>query len=158
MIAELCAKDWGLWRTATLTIAQSRERLGEFGLDADQQALIAKRLEALAAAIDAAPKSRAWRLRSRVGERVRWYEEPEEPEVEAHQAERSVAADAASFRRGAVSRRATPSRVRSRAACPPARSPAPRPPWRRRGASSSSVAPGACSPRQLDAKSASSAR
>jgi len=30
MIAELCAKDWGLWRTATLTIAHSRERLGDF--------------------------------------------------------------------------------------------------------------------------------
>jgi hypothetical protein len=85
MIAELCAKDWGLWRTATLTIAQSRERRGEFGLDAGQQARIQQRLDALAAAIEAAPKSRAWRLRSRVGERVRWYEEPEEPEVEAHE-------------------------------------------------------------------------
>ena len=83
MIAELCAKDWGLWRTATGTIAQSQERLGDFGLDTDQQALIAARLDALAAAIESAPKSRAWRMRSRVGERVRWYEEPEEPEVEA---------------------------------------------------------------------------
>jgi hypothetical protein len=83
MIAELCAKDWGLWRTATLTIAHSHERLGDFGLDAGQQALITERLESLTAAIDASPKSRAWRLRSRVGGRVRWYEEPEEPEVEA---------------------------------------------------------------------------
>jgi hypothetical protein len=81
-VAGLCAKDWGLWRTATLTIAHSRERLGEFGLDPDQQARIASRLQALEAAIESAPKSRAWRLRSRVGERVRWYEEPEEPEVE----------------------------------------------------------------------------
>jgi hypothetical protein len=84
IIAELCAKDWGLWRTATLTIAHSQERLGDSGLDSDQQALIAARLTALVAAIESASKSRAWRLRSRVGERVRWYEEPEEPEVEAH--------------------------------------------------------------------------
>jgi hypothetical protein len=28
--------------------------------------------------IEAAPKSRAWRLRARIGERVRWYELPEE--------------------------------------------------------------------------------
>jgi hypothetical protein len=84
MIAELCAKDWGLWRTATLTLAHSSARLGAFGLDAGAQAQIASRLEALGAAIEAWPKSRAWRLRSRVGERVRWYEEPEEPEVEPH--------------------------------------------------------------------------
>jgi hypothetical protein len=84
VIAELCAKDWGLWRTATLTLAHSAERLGDFGLDAAPQGRIASRLEALGAAIESSPKSRAWRLRSRVGERVRWYEEPEEPEVEAH--------------------------------------------------------------------------
>ena len=83
VIAELCAKDWGLWRTVTLTIAHSRERLGEFGLHADQQALIGRASRVAGGAIDASPKSRAWRLRSRVGERVRWYEEPEEPEVEA---------------------------------------------------------------------------
>jgi len=29
-------------------------------------------------AIDEAPKTMAWRMRSRVGERVRWYEVPEE--------------------------------------------------------------------------------
>ena len=39
---------------------------------------IAGRIEALAAAIEAAPKSRRWKLRARVGERKRWYEEPEE--------------------------------------------------------------------------------
>jgi hypothetical protein len=29
-------------------------------------------------AIDEAPKTRGWRMRSRVGERVRWYQTPEE--------------------------------------------------------------------------------
>jgi hypothetical protein len=29
-------------------------------------------------AIAAAPKSRAWKLRSRIGERIKWYETPEE--------------------------------------------------------------------------------
>jgi len=28
--------------------------------------------------MEAEPKSRRWRLRSQVGERVRWYQEPEE--------------------------------------------------------------------------------
>jgi len=32
----------------------------------------------LSRAVDEAPKSRGWKMRSRVGERRRWYEEPEE--------------------------------------------------------------------------------
>ena len=39
---------------------------------------VAAQARALQAAIEAAPKSLAWRVRSRVGERVRWYETPEE--------------------------------------------------------------------------------
>ena len=35
-------------------------------------------MTALLAAIEAAPKSIGWRTRARVGERVRWYETPEE--------------------------------------------------------------------------------
>jgi hypothetical protein len=35
-------------------------------------------IDALRAAIDAAPKSTKWRLRARVGDRVAWYELPEE--------------------------------------------------------------------------------
>ena len=35
-------------------------------------------IAALADAIEAAPKSTKWRLRARVGDRVTWYEEPEE--------------------------------------------------------------------------------
>ncbi len=33
---------------------------------------------ALLVAIDAAPKTLGWKARARVGERVRWYETPEE--------------------------------------------------------------------------------
>jgi hypothetical protein len=35
-------------------------------------------IDALAEAIDAAPKSTKWKLRARVGDRVAWYDEPEE--------------------------------------------------------------------------------
>jgi hypothetical protein len=35
-------------------------------------------LTALLAALEAAPKSRKWKRRSRLGERMRWYQEPEE--------------------------------------------------------------------------------
>jgi hypothetical protein len=39
---------------------------------------VAAQVRAIQAAVEAAPKSRSWRLRSRVGERVKWYETPEE--------------------------------------------------------------------------------
>jgi hypothetical protein len=35
-------------------------------------------IEWLRQTIDQAPKTRAWRIRSRIGERVRWYDIPEE--------------------------------------------------------------------------------
>jgi hypothetical protein len=35
-------------------------------------------LAAIAQAMDGAPKSRNWKLRARIGERKRWYDEPEE--------------------------------------------------------------------------------
>ncbi len=36
------------------------------------------RLERLWDAIESAPKSGRWKMRNRVGDKVRWYEEPEE--------------------------------------------------------------------------------
>ena len=40
--------------------------------------MVAGRLERLRARIDAEPKNMKWRIRDRVGDRVRWYAEPEE--------------------------------------------------------------------------------
>jgi hypothetical protein len=78
-IARLLAGDWGLWRTSTGTIDKLRARLAtDSGLQAEEQRVITGRLDDLSAAIDGASKSLRWRTRARVGERVRWYEEPEE--------------------------------------------------------------------------------
>jgi hypothetical protein len=77
-LARLCAADWGLWKTATLNLDRAREGLGAYGLTDAQAKTLTERLEALRLAIDAAPKTTRWKLRARVGERVQWYEEPEE--------------------------------------------------------------------------------
>jgi hypothetical protein len=77
-IAELCAKDWGLWRTCTATIQQSLTRLPDYSLRPEVSDVIAARLSVLLKEIEHAPKSSRWKLRSRVGDRVRWYDEPEE--------------------------------------------------------------------------------
>jgi hypothetical protein len=77
-VARLTADDWGLWRTTQMNIDRVRERAGTVGLSDEEHRQVMERLDALAAAIDAAPKSRGWRLRDRIGDRKRWYENPDE--------------------------------------------------------------------------------
>jgi hypothetical protein len=77
-IARLCADDWGLWRTAKQTIERARLSIDRFGLEDADRALLDTRLQALWSRVEAEPKSRRWKLRARVGDRVRWYLEPEE--------------------------------------------------------------------------------
>lgn len=77
-IGDLCAKDWGLWRTCTLTIQQSLARIPDFSLDPEVAAQISLRLSAILKTIEQTPKTARWKIRSRVGDRVRWYDEPEE--------------------------------------------------------------------------------
>jgi hypothetical protein len=78
IIAALCAKDWGLWRTTKQTVERSVANLPKYKVSAEAAAVITERLAELWRGIDDAPKTTGWRLRSRVGDRLRWYEEPEE--------------------------------------------------------------------------------
>jgi hypothetical protein len=77
-IAELLASDWGLWRTSRQTVETARERLPRSQLGADDQALLDDRLARLWAQVEARPKGLRWRSRAKVGDRTKWYEEPEE--------------------------------------------------------------------------------
>jgi hypothetical protein len=77
-VAELCATDWGLWRTLTGNVATCRERLARYDLRQDDQARIAKGIDDMLERIDQEPKSRGWKLRAKIGERKRWYTTPEE--------------------------------------------------------------------------------
>jgi len=74
--AELAA-DWGLYTTVSDNIDKLCARAPEL-LDADDAALVLTRANDIRRRIDAAPKSRSWKLRAKVGRRVRWYELPEE--------------------------------------------------------------------------------
>jgi hypothetical protein len=78
LIAGLCASDWGLWRTCKGTIDHCRADMDRDDLEPGAREVIASRLQRLWDRIEAAPKTGRWRLRSRVGERKRWYQEPEE--------------------------------------------------------------------------------
>jgi hypothetical protein len=77
-VAELCAGDWGLWRTTKLNIERIREGLPDSGLPPESQELVLDRLDRLWARIEAEPKSTKWKLRNRIGDKKRWYERPDE--------------------------------------------------------------------------------
>jgi len=77
---KLLGADWGWWRTVTGNLAKlpgliaAKPELVPAGAPFDPLEEI-RRLSQLA---DDAPKTVKWRLRANVGDRVRWYELPEE--------------------------------------------------------------------------------
>jgi hypothetical protein len=77
-IVALTANDWGLQHTFELNLGRLRGALSEQPLPAEEAAVVAERIDALARALQDAPKTRKWKLRAKVGERKRWYQEPEE--------------------------------------------------------------------------------
>lgn len=79
-IAELCAADWGLWRTFTANLEDLAGHLDRYDLDGDSKGRISGRVEQLQARIEEEPKPFAWRMRAKIGDRKRWYDLPEEVE------------------------------------------------------------------------------
>lgn len=80
-VAKLCAEDWGLWRTSTMNLEKVRTLAqGYAQLDSSQKADVAAQVAGALARIEAEPKPVAWRLRARVGDRVKWYKDVEEVE------------------------------------------------------------------------------
>jgi hypothetical protein len=77
-VAELCAGDWGLWRTFTANLAACRDYVSRYELPPSERAALIARLDVLSERIEREPKTRGWKLRAKVGERKRWYEVPEE--------------------------------------------------------------------------------
>ncbi len=74
-IARLISSDWGLHKTLGLNL----EKTKAFAMERGFPAQVSERIDKLIAHMDAHPKTMAWKARAMVGERVRWYELPEEP-------------------------------------------------------------------------------
>jgi Uncharacterised nucleotidyltransferase len=77
-VAQLLAADWGLWRTSRQTIETARARLADSPLGPDERARVDDRLARLWERVELEPKGLRWRSRAKVGDRTKWYEEPEE--------------------------------------------------------------------------------
>jgi hypothetical protein len=78
-VAELCSLDWGLWRTTTMNLDKVRQLAqGYEQLSGEEKGTIDSQVTAALSRIDREPKPLAWRLRARVGDRVKWYKEVDE--------------------------------------------------------------------------------
>jgi hypothetical protein len=79
-IAALCARDWGTYRTFQGNLERLRTLIAEYALNEEQRQTLRIRIGEVEQRMQRAPKSAKWRMRARVGDRVRWYADPEEVE------------------------------------------------------------------------------
>lgn len=78
-MSSLCSKDWGLWRTVTGNLHKVVALLPEYkALSETDKADVGAKLEQLSKALEAAPKSMSWKLRARVGDSRKWYNDVED--------------------------------------------------------------------------------
>ena len=61
-----------------MNVERTRNSLQSYDLPEADRLAILGRLDQLWQRIDAEPKSTKWQLRNRIGDRLQWYEEPEE--------------------------------------------------------------------------------
>lgn len=78
-IAKTCKSNWGLWKTVTTNLDKVISLIDKYDLlNSDDQQIIRERLQRIRQHIDKEPATLYWKLRSRVGERVKWYRDVDE--------------------------------------------------------------------------------
>ncbi len=74
-IAKLCAREWGLWRTTTMNLDKVRAYLPHLDLDDNDKKVVSQRIAVVLSAMDDYPKGTKWKLRAKIGDKKRWYNE-----------------------------------------------------------------------------------
>jgi hypothetical protein len=76
LISRLCAQDWGVWRTFTMNLEKISQMAEIYPQLGDQEKTrVADQVNSILNQIDKEPKSTAWKLRARIGDHVKWYQE-----------------------------------------------------------------------------------
>jgi len=74
-VGKLCAGEWGLWRTSSMNLEKVRDYLPHLDLDEQQKQVVTRRVAELLSAMDDFPKGTKWKLRARIGDKMKWYNE-----------------------------------------------------------------------------------
>ncbi len=77
-ITSICGNDWGWYKTITTNLDEVLRLADQFLESDEMKEVTKKRLHQIRDAIETTPKSTKWKVRARIGERVRWYELPED--------------------------------------------------------------------------------
>ena len=77
-VAEVCAADWGLYIDVMNNIDTVVEHVADYDLGPRDAARVRRTLELAQDMMTEQAKTLRWRLRARIGKRVRWYAEVEE--------------------------------------------------------------------------------
>jgi len=78
-ISKICGSDWGFWRTVSMNLDKVRQLAqGYEQLTDEQKKLVKNQVDNALDRMEKEPKSLAWKLRSRVGDKVKWYKEVDE--------------------------------------------------------------------------------
>jgi hypothetical protein len=79
VITRTLGNDWGYWRTVTANLKLVDEMVEKYPrLSVDDRRVVHERIAALQERIEAYPKTARWKVRAKVGERVKWYKDVEE--------------------------------------------------------------------------------
>ncbi|MDW7739562.1 MAG: hypothetical protein SCJ97_05825 [Bacillota bacterium] len=79
VIARVLAGEWGFWRTVTGNVEKLMMMNNKTDLfDNNEKKLIEERLAEISRYVDSEPKPLAWRMRSKVGDKVKWYKDVDE--------------------------------------------------------------------------------
>ena len=78
-LGRLLGSDWGFYYTVTENLKKVIDFMRqEPFLEADQMELVERNAKALLATLAEAPKTMKWKLRARIGPKVKWYQDVEE--------------------------------------------------------------------------------
>lgn len=78
-IARLLSGDWGWWRTATENLEKTMDLAPDYLADEESE-MVRDRTAGLLELVNGRSRSLKWKLRSLIGDRMRWYSEVEEVE------------------------------------------------------------------------------
>jgi len=76
-IEQLTRSDWGLWKTITM-VAEKTDHFSTSVRGLTHGSVVHARIVDFLERLQASEKSRRWKIRARIGEKVRWYELPED--------------------------------------------------------------------------------
>jgi hypothetical protein len=78
-LSGLLANDWGFWHTATKNMVHVRDEwVSNQVLGDGDRDVVRDRLEELLNRVETEPKTLRWKLRAKIGTRVRWYQDVDE--------------------------------------------------------------------------------